>query len=544
MSYISLYRKYRPQTFADVVGQDIIIKILKNSIKNNKINHAYIFSGPRGTGKTSVAKIFAKAVNCLNNSGDVCNNCEVCNLNTDDIIDIVEIDAASNNGVDEIREIRSSIKLLPTLLKYKVYIVDEVHMLSSSAFNALLKTLEEPPSHAIFILATTEINKIPTTVLSRCQKFDFKKISNEDTINRLKYICECEKIKIDDDILNLISELSDGGLRDAINLLDQVNSMNKTKITQTDVLNLVGSIDDDVVFFLLDKIVEGNLAEVLKIINDLYNNHRNFIQIIQKLQQIIKDIIIFNNTNGYFNKEYEEKLYNYIQVNITLLLEVSEELFKLYNDLKKSNNQMIISEIIFIKITLLFKNNIKEDDIIEAKVIESDKKIENVDKLDKIEESEDIIDESEKNILINNVLYGADKELKNKFIDNFDNINDYITTKEFNSIANLLKKSTPEVVSLKNLLFTFKNNFEVVLFDKNIDLISKLIKKVYNKKYVLVAITEEKWNVVKEEYIKNIKEGKKYEYIDVNKKLISRKRSSKLEDSIENIFGEEYKVEE
>ena len=175
MAYISLYRKYRPKTFSDVVGQDIIIKILKNSIKNNKISHAYIFSGPRGTGKTSVAKIYAKAVNCLNKCGDVCNECDVCKLNTDDIIDIVEIDAASNNGVEEIREIRNSIKLLPSIMNYKVYIIDEVHMLSTSAFNALLKTLEEPPSHAIFILATTEINKIPATVLSRCQKY-IKKI--------------------------------------------------------------------------------------------------------------------------------------------------------------------------------------------------------------------------------------------------------------------------------------------------------------------------------------------------------------------------------
>ena len=270
MAYISLYRKYRPQTFADVVGQDIIIKILKNSIKNNKINHAYIFSGPRGTGKTSVAKIFAKAVNCLNKSGDVCNECEVCNLNTDDIIDIVEIDAASNNGVDEIREIRNSIKLLPSLLKYKVYIVDEVHMLSPSAFNALLKTLEEPPSHAIFILATTEINKIPATVLSRCQKFDFKKIDNKLIVERLKYICECEKIKLDDDIIKFIAELSDGGLRDAINLLDQINSLNKKTITRTDVLNLIGSIDEGEVFELFNSVVSGNVSEVIEKVDSFY----------------------------------------------------------------------------------------------------------------------------------------------------------------------------------------------------------------------------------------------------------------------------------
>ena len=540
MAYISLYRKYRPQSFKDVVGQDIIIKILKNSIKNNKINHAYIFSGPRGTGKTSVAKIFAKAVNCLNHCADVCNECEVCKLNTDDIIDIVEIDAASNNGVDEIREIRSSIKLLPSIMKYKVYIIDEVHMLSNSAFNALLKTLEEPPSHAIFILATTEINKIPSTVLSRCQKFDFKRIGKEDIFNRLKYISECEKIKVEDDILSLISDLSNGGLRDAINLLDQINSMNKSKITQTDVLDLVGSIDDNIVFNLLDKIIEGNLAEVLKIVNNLYSTNKNFLQVVQKLQQIIKDIIIFNNTNGYFNKEYEEKLYNYIQVNITLLLSVSEELFKLYNDLKKSNNQLIVSEIIFIKVTLLFKNEkIDDNEIDDNNVIEENE----TNSTKPIINEESIVDESEKNILINNAFAGADKDLKNKFIDSFDKINDYITDKEYNSVANLLKKSTPEVVSSKNIIFTFNNGFEVVLFDKNIDIIVKLLKQIYNKKYAVVSITKEKWNTVKEDYIKNIRAGIKYEYVDIKKKA-TKKGSTKLENSIENIFGEEYKVEE
>ena len=186
MPYISLYRKYRPKTFSDVVGQEVVIKILKNSILTGKIGHAYIFSGPRGTGKTSIAKIFSKAVNCLeNDSGDLCGKCSVCLSNFDDEIDIVEIDAASNNGVDEIREIRTNVKLVPNHLKYKVYIIDEVHMLSTSAFNALLKTLEEPPSNVIFILATTEFNKIPATVISRCQKFDFKKLTINKIENRL-----------------------------------------------------------------------------------------------------------------------------------------------------------------------------------------------------------------------------------------------------------------------------------------------------------------------------------------------------------------------
>ena len=361
MAYISLYRKYRPKKFADVIGQDVIIKILKNSISNNKIGHAYIFSGPRGTGKTSTAKIFAKAVNCKNPiDGDVCENCEICKINSENEIDIVEIDAASNNGIDEIREIKNSIKLLPAELKYKVYIVDEVHMLSISAFNALLKTLEEPPAHAIFILATTEINKIPLTVLSRCQKFDFKKITKENIIDRLTYIIKEENIKnISDDILNLIAELSDGGLRDAINLLDQVNSLNKDTITQTDVLNLVGAINNDNIISFLNKIVECNISEVIKTINDFYNKSINFINVVNSLENLIKDIIIFNNSSNYFDKEYEKTLFNFSKVDINKLLQASEYLFSLNNELKR-NNQRVISEIYLLKVTLLFK---KEDEI-------------------------------------------------------------------------------------------------------------------------------------------------------------------------------------
>ena len=285
MSYVSLYRKYRPKCFAEVVGQDVVVKILKNSIFNNKIGHAYIFSGPRGTGKTSIAKIFSKAVNCLNTKdGDLCGNCDVCKLNFDDEIDIIEIDAASNNGVDEIREIRNNVKLLPSHLKYKVYIIDEVHMLSISAFNALLKTLEEPPNNIIFILATTEFNKIPATVVSRCQKFDFKKLTSNQIFERLKFILKEENKTLPDEVVNLISELSDGGMRDAINIVDQIVSMDKENINVDDVYNLIGDVNEQKIFDLLINIIKSNIKELLIMIDDLYNSGKNFISISNRLQ--------------------------------------------------------------------------------------------------------------------------------------------------------------------------------------------------------------------------------------------------------------------
>ena len=225
MSYLALYRKYRPNNFDDLVGQNGVSSIIKNEILSNKLSHAYLFSGPRGTGKTSTAKIIAKMINCNNLSKDgvPCGKCDNC-LNFINSSDIVEIDAASNNGVDEIRDLRDKVNLVPTNGKYKVYIIDEVHMLTTQAFNALLKTLEEPPAHVIFILATTEFYKIPATVVSRCQKFQFLKFTDEEIVNRLSKIALNENIKVNDDILYEIARLSDGGMRDAINMLDQLSS--------------------------------------------------------------------------------------------------------------------------------------------------------------------------------------------------------------------------------------------------------------------------------------------------------------------------------
>ena len=536
MEYISLYRKYRPKTFSDVVGQEVVVKILKNSILNNKISHAYIFSGPRGTGKTSIAKIFSKAVNCLNTTdGDLCNNCENCLQNIDEEIDIIEIDAASNNGVDEIREIRNNVKLMPVHLKYKVYIIDEVHMLSTSAFNALLKTLEEPPKHVIFILATTEFNKIPATVISRCQKFDFKKITNKQIEDRLKYILEQEKKSLNGEVISLIAKLSDGGLRDAINMLDQVISLEKENVTVDDVYNLIGDISEKNIIILLENIVSGNIKETLKNINEYYEEGKNFINICERLQLLIRNIIIFNNTDNYFDKEYEKKLLEFSHIELEYCEKMSDELFNLINELKRTNNQKIITEISFLKMCLMQnKKEEKNIDKIETKNNSKDNEIPII-----IEEKQNEEKEKNKSIKINNVFCGPSKELKNNFVKNYEKLKEFLSIKEYNSLVNLLLKATPQIVTETNVLFTFKNNFDIVLFDNKIEEIQDLLKKIFGKKYSVVAVNNEEYSNILKEYKKNIDSGKIYKYIEEPHIETKDNKNTKIENTAETLFGKD-----
>ncbi len=294
LSYLALYRKWRPSVFEDVIGQEHITRTLKNQIKNQNIAHAYLFCGTRGTGKTSTAKIFAKAVNCISPQDmNPCGDCEICRgIDQENIMDVIEIDAASNNGVDDIRELRENVQYPPSKGKYKVYIVDEVHMLSTGAFNALLKTLEEPPSFVIFIFATTEPHKIPATIISRCQRFDFKRVREPQIIQRLQYICSEMNIAAEEKALRLIARNADGSVRDALSILDQCISFQDDTLTYSNVLERLGIVGEDAIFRLVDYIIEKDAKKMMEWLHELIAAGKDIQQLFQSLIQHYRNLML------------------------------------------------------------------------------------------------------------------------------------------------------------------------------------------------------------------------------------------------------------
>lgn len=303
MSYQALYRVWRPKNFSDVVGQSHITRTLQNAILQNKFSHAYLFSGPRGTGKTSAAKIFAKAVNCENSPAkEPCNQCSAClGIQDGSISDVIEIDAASNNGVEQIRDIRDKVKYAPSSVSYKVYIIDEVHMLSIGAFNALLKTLEEPPKHVIFILATTEPHKIPLTVISRCQRFDFKRISQPAMAERMKAIAEAEKIEVEDEAIEAVALSAEGGMRDALSLLDQAVSYSEERVTLDDVLAVTGSVSQGKLALVVEAMHEQNVHDALTHVDDIIQEGKDPGRFVFDLIYYLRDLLLYQSAPGLAN---------------------------------------------------------------------------------------------------------------------------------------------------------------------------------------------------------------------------------------------------
>ena len=368
----AIYREFRPKDFTRVVGQSHIVEILKNQIKTGNLGHAYLFSGIRGTGKTSCAKIFARAVNCLNpKDGNPCNECENCKMILNDkALEVVEMDAASNRRIDDIRELKEKVIYPPQIVKYKVYIIDEAHMITNEGFNALLKILEEPPKHLIFILATTEIDKLPDTIISRCQRFEFKRIHNLDIVENIKYILNNLNVEVEEDGINLISELSSGAMRDALSLLDQVVATGKEKITVEDINDCLGLVNLNKLFELSNSILNSSKNETIETFRNLVENGKTpnniIIDLIKHFRNIVlvksikKDLTTLNDV------EYKRYLEHSNQFKMDELIFILENLLDVEDKMKKSDMQNALAELLIIKICSYRKEKSEMEKRIEA----------------------------------------------------------------------------------------------------------------------------------------------------------------------------------
>ena len=525
--YQALYRKYRPTVFDDVVGQNVVVNTLKNAIKYNHISHAYLFSGPRGTGKTTIAKIFARSVNCLEPvDGVACGKCKSCLYSfSKECMDIIEIDAASNNGVDEIRELRSKVNILPSELKYKVYIIDEVHMLSIGAFNALLKTIEEPPEHVIFILATTDPEKIPATIISRCQWYSFKKISNDDIKKRLSEIVKAENIKIEDNVLDKIAQASDGGLRDAIGLLDKLRAFCTDEITLNDFYEINGEVNEEELKKLENLIFSYEISDVLSTIESYYQKGKNLIQVVKQLMILIKDELFDHYLNDSVLSFDEEELVNFLNLLNEHLVELKKaddvrlsiEIFLLHyiNEHKNKDSKVKVR-------SQVNTNNIKETSYVrpakEVKTIST----ETVEKENKektlstevVQKNNEQTQKYKELMLIRskNTMIEAVKDELNKETANLEKLNDYTFDPNNGYLACELLDGKIRASSPKNIVISYDYEGMVDKLSNHFDKLNDFYNEKTGSSKIIAFITTAKWNELKLEYINLHKQGKHFEY--------------------------------
>lgn len=593
--YKALYRKYRPVTFDDVFGQETIVKTLQNSIKNNSYSHAYMFFGPRGTGKTSISKIFARSLNCLEpENGNSCGKCKNClNSYQKECVDIIEIDAASNNGVDEIRELKNKIALVPAELKYKVYIIDEVHMLSIGAFNALLKTLEEPPAHVVFILATTDPQKVPETIISRCQCFSFKRIPSEKIIRNLRNICNKENIECADDVLEEIAYSADGGMRDALSTLDQLHSYCDHAITLDDFSEVNGSLTNREMNNFYQQIFSCNYAEVLSSIKKYNDDGKNVVTIIDKLMRFLRGILV----DYYVSNKKADFDVNNIH---NLVLKLNEKMF----DIKRSSNPTVYIEMLLLE----FMNNLKMDskpisnneigsnqsnslkmnpsvnvaDVVvakpvvpnavssaisqeavavsapevpvnvpettnlEPKKVDTPKVVDTFANVDiptmssNISKNLPINIEEIMKIRVNNTMAKANKNILTMELSNLDLFNDYTYDPEIGYVAVAILDSKIRAASEDSIILSYE--YDSVVKNNLLDL-NKMIEvynQITNSNKKIAIITDAEWEESKNKYIENLRNGITLNVIEEPAEVfIEEEKNDIIGSSAIDLFGDE-----